>query len=173
MPKDTDDNMALAVREEEDAPEEVTGELVTGEGGPREGDTGLSEYIMAERAEDADDPSAAYRRIIAQVLAAETPDEVLVPGEVLALKDMVDHVLEVHAFHENRSEYDVGSPFYFTMECLDTETGEKLVVNTGHQRVMAQLIRLYQLHAYPVTVRVAQGKRPNKYGSFPLRLERP
>lgn len=151
----------------------VTGEIVPVPTGARQGDTGIADYMRTEELSEEEEKLAAYKRIIDQILAADTPDEVLTPIEAMSLRDFVGEVITIKHVSVNKSEYDVGSPFYFTMECVNETTQETLVLNSGVQRVMAQIVRLNQLGALPCKVRIGQGKKVDRSGKFPLRLEKP
>lgn len=152
---------------------EMTGEIVPRPDSPRKGDTGIAAYMRTEEQDEDEEKLATYKRIIDQILAAKTPDEVLTPIEAMDLRALVGEIITINAVSVNKSDYDVGSPFYFTMECVNETTQEKLVLNSGVQRVMAQIVRLNQLGKLPCKVRVGQAKRVDRSGKFPLRLETP
>jgi hypothetical protein len=101
-------------------------------------------------AEDNKDP---YERIIQQVLDAETPDAVLTPTEVLQGRDLLDENIVILGFDLNQSEYDVGAPFYATINVVRSPDSPPVVVNCGHKKVIAQLVRLSELDAFPVQAR--------------------
>lgn len=107
-----------------------------------------------------------FRRIIDQILNAETPDSVLTPVEAVQANAVIARPLILYGFSLNKSEYDVGSPMYASMECQYADTQEPVVVNTGHRKMMAQLIRLQQLDAFPVAVQVRA--RGTGQGGTPL-----
>lgn len=158
-PQDDDERAMAEVQE-------VEGSIV-----PREGDTGLLRYIETERRDIEVTGTAAYEEIIAQIMMSATAEEVLTPYEAESLDNYQDRPLRIHTFDLNRSEFDVGSPYYATCRVETLDTGEKKILNTGHQALMAQLIRLQQLDAFPVECTVKAAKRANKYGNYPLRLQ--
>jgi hypothetical protein len=96
-----------------------------------------------------DDP---YRRIIDQILSAETPDAVLTPIEARKLSEFIGVPLLLFGYQLQKSEYDVGTPFYAAMECQEAETKEPVVITSGHKKVLAQLVKLRQFDQFPYQV---------------------
>jgi hypothetical protein len=97
-----------------------------------------------------------FRRIIEQVLSAETPDAVLTPIEAVSANDMIAIPLLLHDFALNKSDYDAGSPFFASMECTKAQDDTPVVVNTGHKRVLAQLVKLKQFNQFPYQIQITQ-----------------
>lgn len=89
-----------------------------------------------------DDP---YRRILDQILSAETPDSVLTPVEAKKLGDYIGVPLLLFGFELQESTYDVGTPFYAALQCRDVNADEPVILTTGHRKVLAQCVRLRQL----------------------------
>lgn len=163
-------DQAVAEVEPDTTVDVMTGEVMTQDELSRQGDTGLGRYLADEDAYRDPDRTQAYRQIIDQILNASTPEDVLTPIEAVNAKDVCDRPMTLYSFDINQSEFDVGSPFYATMKVRFFDDDNPTVVNSGNQALMAQLIRLSQLDAFPVTVTIKQGKRPNRHGTFPLRL---
>lgn len=159
----------------------------------RQHDMGLGKFIDYD---DLDEEAAAettYRSIIAQVMAGSSIEEVLTPPEAISARNMTGVPLVISGFHVNTSEYDVGSPYYFSMDCRRVDTDEKCVINSGNQRIMAQLLRLYMLDqlnsgkteadlnrdGVPADARfgtafeayIRPAKRANRHGGIPLWLD--
>jgi hypothetical protein len=109
----------------------------------------FDEFLKDQAAIGGDTGLDPYEAILRQVLNAESPDAVLTPTEVAQGTDLLDVPLALLGFRLNESEYDVGSPFYATMEVIDMRTNDGMVVNTGHKKVLAQLVRLQQLNDGP------------------------
>jgi hypothetical protein len=137
----------------------------------RQGDTGLSAYLQDETAYTEPDRTQAYRQIIDQILNADTPEDVLTPVEAVNASDHTDRPFILYGFAVNQSEFEVGSPFYASMNVRFLDDDDPAVINSGNQALMAQLIRLSQFEdGFPRTVVIKKGKRPNRFGTFPLRL---
>jgi hypothetical protein len=109
----------------------------------------FDQFIRDHKAEGGDIALDPYDAILKQVLSAESPDAVLTPTETAQGSDLLDVPLLLMGFHLNESEFDAGSPFYATLEVVDMRTEQGLVVNTGHKKVLAQLVRLQQLSDGP------------------------
>jgi hypothetical protein len=96
--------------------------------------------------------------IIRQVLDADSPAAVLTPTEVMQARDMVNVPLMLIDFELNKSEYDAGSPFFASMAVLLPES-VPAVVNCGHKKVLAQLVKLKQFNEFPYRVMfIARGQ---------------
>lgn len=150
-------------------------EVVTGQAmapwEARPGNVGLDEYLMNEGLYSEPSPDQAYRQIIDQILNAATPEDVLTPVDAISATDVIDRPFFLYGFDVNKSEYDVGSPFYASMHVRFMDEDSPAVVNSGNQALFAQLIRLSQFeNGFPCTVVIRQGRRPNRHGTFPLRL---
>lgn len=112
----------------------------------------LDEWMKSSKEADVDPDAGAYERIIAQVLSAESPDVVLTPVEALQARDMVGVPLLLYGHELNESEFDVGSPFYASMQCAVAQDGTPAIINCGHKKVIAQLVKLKQFEQYPYQV---------------------
>lgn len=116
----------------------------------------------------------AQGEIIAQVMAAESIMDVLAPAEAIHGRDLVGIPLIVHGVKYQRSDYSEGSPFYAVMDCEREDSGARIPVTIGAQSIIAQLMRLAQLDAFPQRVVIEQAtKRPTAAGYWPLRLALP
>lgn len=118
-----------------------------------------------------DDADAAVADIIGQVLAADSVDEVLGDITLPGLQDNLDRPFILHGGKVNRSDFEAGAPFYFVLdvEWLDTHT--RGMVSTGAQTVIAQVMRLIELDAFPCTMKAVKAtKKPTAKGYWPYRL---
>lgn len=124
-------------------------------------------FEAGEKAEE--EMSGTYQSLIEQILSAETPDQILTPVEVMQPRDMVGEPLEIFAMRLQKSEYEVGSPMYASIEAKMLSTGEPVVVNCGQKPVMAQLVRLQQLDSFPFRAFFRETGR-NAHGTAMYRL---
>lgn len=167
--------------------------MATGKVVDRGGDMGLGQFIDYDSLDEDATSETTYRSIIAQVMASASIEEVLTPPEAISAREMVGIPLVLTGFHVNTSEYDVGSPYYFSMDVTRGDTGERCVVNSGNQRIMAQLLKCYMLdqmaqgkteadmqrEGVPADARYSAGfeahirpaKRANRHGGIPLWLD--
>jgi hypothetical protein len=108
--------------------------------------------FLADKTNQGSDPNAdPMDGIIQQVLNADSPAAVLTPVEPLQARDMVGVPLMLVGWELAQSEYDAGSPFYANMAVL-TPGGDPSIVNCGHKKVLAQLIKLEEFGQYPYKV---------------------
>jgi hypothetical protein len=126
----------------------------------------LTENMTASS--EADD---AVADIIAQVLQADSVDEVLADVDALHWHDFLDVPVTVYACKWQRSEYEKGMPFYVVVDGQRHDTGVRAPITIGAQTVIAQLVRLAQLNAFPCTVTLTYATdKPTKSGYRPLKL---
>lgn len=135
----------------------------------REGDV-LSKWLSIESENTDVDPMAVYEAIITEIMGSESALDVLNLPEPSDLVDHADRVLELHGYRVLDSEFEVGAPVYFVLGATDMTSGEKVVITCGEQAIMAQLLRLNQLKAFPIRVIPQKSKRPNRFGRHPMRL---
>jgi hypothetical protein len=114
----------------------------------------LDAFLYDANELESSDPDAAHRRIIDQVLSASTPDAVLTPVDAIDGAQVLGVPLLLFSWAMNKSEFDAGSPFYASMQCADlrTDPASPVVVNCGHKRVLAQLVKLQEFDQYPYQV---------------------
>lgn len=126
---------------------------------------------LTQNLSTVDSAEAAVADIIAQVLDAKSVDDVLSDMELPGLADNLDRPFILHGGKVNRSSFEAGAPFYFVLdvEWLDTHTRQ--LVTTGAQTVIAQIVRLIELDAFPCTMKAKYAtKEPTKNGYRPYRL---
>lgn len=137
---------------------------------PAEQVTLVTEFLSAAMPDTDDDPTAAGLAIVAQVLAAETPEEVLADLEAEGLKQHIGEPFTLQAVEFRRSEYEEGMPFYCNLRGTDVETGANILYTTGSQKITAQVFRLLTRGWLPRTVVCRQAEKPTKRGYYPIRL---
>lgn len=130
----------------------------------------VTEFLAKAMPEEEEDPSVAALAIVAQVLSADTPEEVLADVEAEGVRQRLEEPFLLTDVSFRRSEYEAGMPFYVLMRGTDTATGEGVLLTTGSQKITAQVFRLLQLGALPRRVVVRQAKKPSRSGYYPLRL---
>lgn len=124
-------------------------------------------FITSKAAEFQDDPGDPLQRIIAQVLNAETPDAVLTPVDVKKAHEITGQPMVVLSYRLEKSDYDVGSPFFAVMEVMLGPGQEPEIVTCGHKKVMAQLVRLEELKAFPFSAEFIE-RGTSKEGHTPM-----
>jgi hypothetical protein len=108
--------------------------------------------FLADKSNQGGDPDRdPMDGIIQQVLNADSPAAVLTPTEALQASNLIQVPLMLVGWELAQSEYDAGSPFYANLAVL-TPDGQPNVVNCGHKKVLAQLIKLEEFNEYPYRV---------------------
>lgn len=143
---------------------DAVGELVR-----RDGDV-VSRFLDREADSIEVDPEAAYAAIIDEIMTASSVTDVLNLPEPEKLEAFADRPIEIHGYKIQESDFEQGAPVYFTIGAVDLQTGKKVIINTGVQSVMAQLLRLKFLNAFPVRVIPKESPRANRFGRKPIRL---
>lgn len=113
----------------------------------------------------------AVADIIAQVLQSDSVDEVLADIDAMHWHDFLDVPVTVYGCKWQRSEFEAGMPFYVVVDGLRHDTNYRGPITIGAQTVIAQLVRLAQLNAFPVTLRLTYATdKPTANGYRPLKL---
>lgn len=133
----------------------------------------VTEFLSKALPEDDPDPQAAALQIVAQVLSADTPEEVLADIEAVGLRQWVDKPFTLETVEFRRSDYEVGMPFYCLLRGTDRATGEQVLLTSGSQKITAQCFRLVTRGWLPRKVMAKQSSKPSKSGYFPMRLTDP
>lgn len=133
----------------------------------------VTQFLSNALPEEEADPQAAALAIIAQVLAADSPDEVLADIEAMGLRQYLDKPFTLESVQFRRSEYEAGMPFYALIHGTDRATGEKILLTSGSQKVTAQLFRLATRGWLPREVMAKQSNKATRAGFYPVRLVDP
>lgn len=137
-------------------------------------DSQFDAFLRDRQAADGDPERDPYEAILQQVMNADSPDAVLTPVEALEGRNLIGEPLILLGFELNKSDYDQGSPFYASMHVLRPPDGEQAVVNCGHKKVLAQLVKLQEFHdnakvdaGYPYQV-MFRTRGVSKVGGTPM-----
>lgn len=128
----------------------------------------LDKFLFDASNQGGDVERDPMESIIRQVLSAESPAAVLTPTDVQQGADLVGIPLMLADFDLNKSEFDAGSPFFASMAVLGPGS-TPMVVNCGHKKVLAQLVKLREFDQFPYRVMfIARGQ--SKQGTPMLEL---
>lgn len=128
----------------------------------------LDKFLLDASAQGGDVERDPMESIIRQVLSAESPAAVLTPTDVQQARDIVGVPLMLADFELNKSEFDVGAPFFASMAVLGPG-GVPMVVNCGHKKVLAQLVKLKEFDQFPYRVMFIE-RGQSKQGTAMLEL---
>lgn len=134
-----------------------------------------------------DDPEAVQREIMAELLYAESDDEVLNQTPAIGLRELarryVSHhglppsdgvALELHGFKWRRSDIEgQGLPIYFIISATRLDTGERIVTTTGASTVIAQVANLAIRRTLDgAKVLCTETEKATRGGYYPMALVR-
>jgi hypothetical protein len=129
----------------------ATREQVAALAKPEGGVKALESLLVAHKGDWEDPERDPMDGIIQQVLSAESPSAVLTPYEALQAKDLIGVPFLLTDWTPRESEFDAGSPIYASIAAIMTD-GSPQVINCGHKKVLAQLVKLKQFNEFPYKV---------------------
>lgn len=113
----------------------------------------------------------AYSRIVAQILAAESVDDLDAPWQANSLRLMLNRPIRVDTIRRMPSDFTEGLGFFLVLDGVELDTGERITATTGSVAIVAQLVRAHSLGELPLTVIARASSRPSANGYTPLHLE--
>ena len=99
--------------------------------------------VSNERVEPtSDDPDKMAAEIVAQILAAESDEELaaMQGGNAIGWRELLNVPVELHGFRWRPSDYEEGASLYFVVFGVRLDTGDSVVLTTGSRNIMAQLV---------------------------------
>lgn len=109
--------------------------------------------------------------IIARILRATTPADVLGREDVLHARDFLDVPFTLLGVKFNRSEYDGSGPTFYALLDGANGDGEPLKITCGAKNVIAQAWKLLDLEALPIKVILKQSAKATSAGFHVMWLE--
>lgn len=121
-----------------------------------------------------DDPGEISKEIIAQLLSAESDEELEQVGAAIGWRDLPGVPVELHGFKWRPSSFEEGAPVFFVVSGTRLDTGEKVVLTTGSGNVLAQLANMAKRGTLIGAVRMVElADKPTKSGFKPYWLRTP
>lgn len=114
------------------------------------------------------DPSVTARAIQERIRNAETFEDAFASSKLQSWQDYTDMPVIVHSFHLNPSTFE-GQTAYAVVEIGIPDTGEFKTVSTGGGNVLTQLVKAWELSAFPF--RAVLRSKPTGTGNTTLWLE--
>jgi hypothetical protein len=122
-----------------------------------------------ELPEVVDDPAEISREIMAQLLAAESDEELETVGSATGWRELAGVPVEIRGFRWRPSAYEEGAAIFFVVNAIRLDTGERVVLTTGSGNILAQLCNMARRGTLVGAVRALeisetttkQGFRPN------------
>lgn len=129
-------------------------------------DTGIASWLERQRDDTQTGPVATYRAIVEQVLDSKSIFDVLCPPDVLTCRETWGKPFVLTAVRFNESSYEQGAPIYASMEIVWPDTQKKDIINSGVQRMVAQLLVLHKENVFPLLVQIERSNTVNEYGNY-------
>lgn len=132
--------------------------------------------LTDEMVEVVDDPAEMSREIVAQLLGAESDEELESFGNAIGWRDLQGVPMELHAFRWRPSDFagEGGASVYFVVEATRLDEGERVILTTGSRNVLAQLTNLAKRGRIPGAVRMlTKADKATRAGFYPLWLKTP
>lgn len=143
----------------------TTGEIVV-----RGSEAEIEAFIAYADSLTIEDPEAQERRIIEQLLGAETTEDILTAGQVTPLEAIFGVGITVTGLRASESDFPDGSKVYLHIEATVIDTGQRVTLACGARDVMLKLVRLHQRGMLPVDVVIRRADKPTKRGFYPIFL---
>jgi hypothetical protein len=127
--------------------------------------------IQGEKAAEkiVSDPAVVQREIVAQILSAQSDDELQI-GKATPWQELLGVPVEIHSFRWRESSYDEGSPLFVVVDGFRMDNGEKVVLTTGGLNVLAQLSNMARREALPAIWKLEVSEKQTARGFQPLWL---
>jgi hypothetical protein len=136
---------------------------------PRRNDH-LGDSLRRELQDPEVSRAQAHAAIIHQILNSADVDSVLEVYEAQTLADFEGRHIRIDSHRFNDSEFEEGPPVYVSLMVVDVEAGTKHLINSGEQAIIAQVLKLEELDAFPLECKVWLAAKPNRYGRRLSRL---
>jgi hypothetical protein len=125
-------------------------------------------------AEVVEDPDELHRQIVAELLDAESDDELEQVGSAEGWQTLEGIPVAIQGFRWRPSEYKEGPPVFCVVYATRMDDGSRVVLTVGSAGIMAQLTNLARRGRLPGAVRMlVRAEKPSKGGFYPLRLATP
>lgn len=109
--------------------------------------------------------------ILAQLAGITDPSKLDTPWRSGGLAEYAGRMVIVRGIRKMASDFDGPLPWFLIVDGQDVQTGEEIHLTTGATSVVAQLVRAFQLGAFPLAVIPRIAERPTKDGYYPMHLE--
>ena len=131
-----------------------------------------SDLVRARMAEAAESMVADVKtsaEITLDILNAKSIDEIL-GSTVIGLQSILGEPITIHSANLNQSDFEDGLGAYVVIHAT-RDNGDHIVVTSGSENVVAQVIAMHAGGHFPQRVEGAKSVKPTAKGYYPLRLQ--
>lgn len=115
-------------------------------------------------------PEETQERILANILAAESIEDVFGGSYVVSSADCVGTPVRITGMSVRESNKFQNSPFYVSFDATDLRTEKALVINSSSPTAAVKILKCQQLGKLPVDVVFTKKDTPTAAGFYPLDL---
>lgn len=149
----------------------VDGELLPAvEGGEVVPYAEFEKYLATADEPLTEDPGAAQRRIVEQILQAKSMTDAMAETTATSARDLLNEPLTIHGFKMAKGDFEDGLGYFAVIDATVHKTGERVVVTCGATNVLAQLYVGHRTGGFPVDGRFAEPEKATARGYKPLWL---
>jgi len=121
-----------------------------------------------------EDPAEIQREIMAQLLGAESDEELEAVGNAIGWRELPGVPMEIHGFRWRPSTYEEGAPIFFVVSATRLDTGQRVALTTGSGNILAQLTNMARRNTLVGAIRALEiADTPTKQGFRPNWLRTP
>lgn len=162
-----------------DDPEVTEGEIVepgTDVAVPAEAETEqysaeVIEHVRRLIADIPGDDGTGAERIITQLLAAKTFDDLNEPWESTSGKKLAGMRLRIRGLSQRPSTFEGPVGIFLVVDAADVKTGEQMTFTSSAMAVIVQLAVARDLGMLPMIAEVVVAERPTARGFYPYHLK--
>lgn len=117
-----------------------------------------------------DNSDSGAEAIVAQLLAAETIDDLNAPWDGTSGRNLAGKRLTIRGISARPSSFEGGAGIFLVADAVDAKTGERAVFTTSALAPVIQLAQAYRRGLFPLLVEIVVAERPTARGFYPYHL---
>ena len=135
----------------------------------------LLDYARAHMMAEEEDTEEVYARMAAQILRANTADEVIDAQDSTKAENILNIPIWCTSItaQDSDEEFAEGVGLFIIVKGIRSDRREEVAVACGGWSVVMEGIRIHMLNELPYMLTIRQKKRKTKRGFYPLYIGRP
>lgn len=131
----------------------------------------ILEQVRSIVAQVPGDDGTGGQRIVEQLLAATSIDDLNAPWEGTSGRSLNGRRLRVLGITQRPSQFDDGAGIFLVVQAADAKTGEAVTFTTSAVAVVLQLAQAWVRGMFPLLADVVVAQRPTSRGFYPYHLQ--